>query len=184
MKWWNRKGLTLRQSGLLPTFFTLLSPIPRLPLPKKKKKKYGKGLPPLFSLWDLGHMYKIWHGTYDKQFHPTWKTTECFNVGEKKDFYYYRWNRQTYFFLLFDLSGCLEWERHYLNVPLCFSQSGGCRRLINLACLLFCTQWGQTCIAYSKPALRHPPMSPIPCSFCNSKQNICAFLPSIGLSYK
>lgn len=46
---------------------------------------------------------------------------------------------------------------HYLNDPLCFSQSGCCRRLINLTCLLCCTQRGQTHIAYSKCALRHPP---------------------------
>lgn len=46
---------------------------------------------------------------------------------------------------------------HYLNDPLCFSQSGCCRRLINLTCLLCCTQRGQTHIAYSKCTLRHPP---------------------------
>lgn len=35
---------------------------------------------------------------------------------------------------------------HYLNDPLCFSQSGGCRRLINLTCLLFPVRSDTHCI--------------------------------------
>lgn len=82
---------------------------------------------------------------------------------------------QCWLLLLFDPKQLLGVGMHYLNDPLCFSQSGGCRRLINLTCLLFRTQWGQTHIAYSKPALRHPPFSPMPCSFCSLNQNIRTF---------
>lgn len=42
--------------------------------------------------------------------------------------------------LLFDPKQLLGVRMHYLNDPLCFSQSGGCRRLINLTCLLCRTQ--------------------------------------------
>lgn len=73
------------------------------------------------------------------------------------------------FFLLFDPKRLLGVGMHYLNDPLCFSQSGGCRRLINLTWLLFCTRWGQTHIAYSKPALRHPPFLLTACSSCSSR---------------
>lgn len=74
--------------------------------------------------------------------------------------------------LLFDPKQLLGVGMHYLSDPLCFSQSEGCRQLINLTCLPFRIHWGRTHIAYSKPALRHPPYSPIPCSFCSPNQNI------------
>lgn len=78
---------------------------------------------------------------------------------------------------LFDPKQLLGVGMHYLNDPLCFSQSGGCRRLINLTCLLFCTQWGQTHIAYSKPALGNPPFYPLPIRFADPV-TICA--PFLG----
>ncbi len=76
---------------------------------------------------------------------------------------------------LFDPKQLFGAGMHYLNDPLCFSQSGGCGRLINLTCLLFHTQWGKTHIAYSKPSLRHPPFPPIPCFFHGYNQNIRTF---------
>lgn len=192
MKWWNRKGLTPRQSGLLPTFFTLLSPIPRLPLlrRKKKEKKKVRVLPHPSPSWISGHIHK--NMTSDRAKTNQKQTIIIKHRGRKSNLWSVvfkdtvsGFSRQCSALLLFDPKQLLGVGMHYLNDPLCFSQSGGCRRLINFTCLLFRTQWGQTHIAYSKPALRqpfHPPQFPV--SFLQPLSKHTHFSSTIRLSYK
>lgn len=167
---------------MLPTFFTPLSPIPRLPLKKKKKKvRVLLGPPSLptslfFGFQVTGTKYdirsctrlpkvntSIKNGTRGKNFFGGGAIISRNPSAVSADV-----------FLLCDLEQLFAARIHYLNDPLCFSQSGIHGRPINLTCLLGPTQRGQTHIVYSKPTLRHPPFLPgpptPPASLCSNSQ--------------
>lgn len=158
---------------MLPTFFTPLSPIPRLPLKKKKKKVRVLLRPPslptsfFFGFQVTGTKYDIRSCT-----HLPKVNTSIKNGTRGKNFFgggaiFLCASRNPSavsadVFLLCDPEQLFGARIHYLNDPLCFSQSGLGGRPINLTCLLGRTQLGQTHIVYSKPTLRHPPFLPGP----------------------
>lgn len=178
MKWWNRKGLTPRQSGLLPTFFTLLSPIPRLPLEKKKVRV----LPPS-SFSFLG--FRSHSQKYDIRSSKYLPKVNNYVKDEHREnnvlfgilhLPFSSFSCQCRLLLLFDPKQLLGMGMHYLNDPLCFSQSGGCRRLINLTCLLFPVRSDTHCIF--KTCIKTPTLFfffTIPCTFCSPNQNKHSF---------
>lgn len=77
--------------------------------------------------------------------------------------------------LLFDPKQLFGVRMHYLNDPLCFSQSGGCRRLINLTCLLFPVRSDTHCIF--KTCIKTPtPFLPVPVPFCSPIKTNALFI--------
>lgn len=182
---------------MLPTFFTPLSPIPRLPLKKKKKKKvrgpYSSSLQtsPLFFGFQVTK-YDIRSCTHLPNVNTSIKNG---TKGRNPLFFggggdiFLRASRNpsavsAHIFLLPNSGQLFGVRIHYLNDPLCFSQSGIRGRLINLTCLLGCTRRGQTHIAYSTPALRHPLfLPPLPYVAAAIKKHM-HFIITPRLSYK
>lgn len=155
---------------MLPTFFIPLSPIPRLALKKKKKVRVLLHPPSLptslfFGFHDTDKKYDIRSCT-----HLPKVNTSIKNGTRGKNFFgggaiFLRASRNPSAvsadaFLLCDHEQLFGAWIHYLNDPLCFSQSGIRGRPINLTCLLGYTQRGQAHTVYSKPALRHPTFLP------------------------